>query len=121
MIVLGNRGLSNPTSLVSGSVSQKDSRLAECTRVTVHWYQACKEGDLMKHVHSFAERHPDKREKILSMAEQNSAFKDMCARFGRMWDSLNEMENEPQKADQARNEARNLEQEMLSMVDHMRP
>jgi len=75
----------------------------------------------MKYVHSFAERHPDKREKIEKMAEQNSAFRDMCERFGRMWDSLNELEREPAKAEQTRNDARNLEQEMLSMVDHMRP
>ncbi len=70
---------------------------------------------MSKHVHSFAERHPGMREKILTLADSSSAFNDLCARFGRVWDSLNELENEPVDTEKVRREVEHLETEMLSM------
>jgi len=75
---------------------------------------------MTKYVHSFADRHPDRKEKIMEMAEQNTAFGDVCNRFGRLWDSLNEMENEPVNTERVQNEVHNLEMELLSMIDQMR-
>jgi hypothetical protein len=72
-------------------------------------------------VHSFAERHPDYKEAIKEMAEKNSAFGGVCERFGRLWDSLNELENEPVDTERLRREVGHLEREMLAMVhDQMR-
>lgn len=76
---------------------------------------------MTKHVHSFAERHPKFREKILNLADRSSAFNDVCSRFGRVWDCLNELENEPVDTEQVRREIKHLESEMLAMVhDQMR-
>ena len=76
---------------------------------------------MSKHVHSFAERHPQMREKIVSLADRSSAFNDLCSRFGRLWDSLNELENEPVDTEQVRREVKHLEAEMLTMFyDNMR-
>lgn len=71
---------------------------------------------MSKHAHSFAERHPEKKEEILRRAEQDSAFHDMCQRFGELWDSLSETETDPSDADRRRSEAKKLELEMLSMI-----
>lgn len=73
---------------------------------------------MANHVHSFAERHPHLRDQILDLAGRNTAFNDVCARFGRIWDGLNELENEPGDAERVRREVKNLEQEMLSMYDN---
>lgn len=76
---------------------------------------------MVDHVHSFAERHPKLREKILDLADRNSAFNDVCTRFGRIWDGLGELENEPGEAERVRREVKDLEQEMLAIYeDHMR-
>lgn len=76
---------------------------------------------MTKHVHSFAERHPQMREKILDLSDRSSAFNDLCARFGSLWDSLNELENEPVDTEQVRKHVKHLESEMLSMFhDQMR-
>jgi hypothetical protein len=76
---------------------------------------------MSKHVHSFAERHPGMEEGVRKLAASNAAFSDICGRFERLWDSLNENENEPVDADRARRELRHLEQEMLAMFhDQMR-
>lgn len=70
---------------------------------------------MSQHVHSFAERHPGKRETIHTLADSSSAFNDLCARFGRVWDSLNELENEPVDTEKVRREVTHLETEMLSI------
>lgn len=76
---------------------------------------------MTKHVHSFAERHPQMREKIFSLADNSTAFNDLCSRFGRLWDSLNELENEPVDTERVRKEVKHLESEMLTMFhDQMR-
>lgn len=76
---------------------------------------------MTRHVHSFAQRHPRMQEKIFSLADRNSAFNDLCSRFGRVWDSLNELENEPVDTEKVRREVRHLEAEMLAMFhDQMR-
>lgn len=76
---------------------------------------------MSKHVHSFAERHPDFSDKIVELANRSSAFSDVCGRFSRLWDSLNELENEPVDTDRVRKEVKHLEMEMLAMVhDQMR-
>lgn len=76
---------------------------------------------MSKPVHSFAERHPEVRERILELAARSSAFNDVCTRFSRVWDCLNELENEPVDTEHVRKEVKNLESEMLAMVhDQMR-
>lgn len=76
---------------------------------------------MSKHVHSFAERHPELKDDILEMAKRSSAFGEVCSRFTRLWDSLNELENEPVETDNVRREIKHLESEMLAMVhDQMR-
>lgn len=76
---------------------------------------------MSRHVHSFAERHPQMREKIMDLADSSTAFNDLCSRFGRLWDSLNELENEPVDTERVRSEVKHLESEMLVMFhDQMR-
>jgi uncharacterized protein YdcH (DUF465 family) len=76
---------------------------------------------MVNHIHSFAERHPKLRDRILDLADRSSAFNDVCSRFGRIWDGLNELENEPGEAERVRREVKHLEQEMLAMYhDQMR-
>lgn len=76
---------------------------------------------MSKHVHSFAERHPSMRDNILKLADRSSSFSDVCTRFGHLWDSLNELENEPVDTERLKREVKNLETEMLAMVhDQMR-
>ncbi|MFZ0488299.1 MAG: hypothetical protein WAL83_14985 [Arenicellales bacterium] len=76
---------------------------------------------MSKHVHSFAERHPKLRDKILELADRSSSFNDVCSRFGHLWDRLNELENEPVDAERIKREVKHLETEMLAMVhDQMR-
>lgn len=76
---------------------------------------------MSKHVHSFAERHPQLRDKILALADRSSSFSDVCTRFGHVWDRLNELENEPVDTDRVKKEVQHLEREMLAMVhDQMR-
>ena len=67
------------------------------------------------HIHSFAERHPEKRDVIMGLAKNNTAFNDICSRFGRLWDCLNEIETGAEGSEQMRNEVRHLEAEMLAM------
>lgn len=72
-------------------------------------------------MHSFADRHPQMRETIVDLAGHNAAFNDLCYRFGRLWDSLNELENEPVQTEQVRTEVNHLETEMLAIFrDQMR-
>jgi len=76
---------------------------------------------MTKHVHSFAERHPQLRDRIVKLADRSSTFNDLCSRFGSLWDSLNELENEPVDTESVRREVKHLETEMLSMFhDQMR-
>jgi len=76
---------------------------------------------MSNHVHSFAERHPKLRDKILKLADRSSPFNDVCSRFGHLWDRLNELENEPVDTERVKREVKNLETEMLAMVhDQMR-
>lgn len=76
---------------------------------------------MTRHAHSLAERHPEKKDSILKLARQNSAFDDVCGRFGQLWDSLNEMENEPADSERMRRELKHLELAMLNMMsDHTR-
>lgn len=70
------------------------------------------------HVHSFADRHPEMRETIFDLAGNHAAFNDLCTRFGRLWDSLNELENEPADTEQARREVKHLESEMLAIFQN---
>jgi len=69
-----------------------------------------------QHVHSFIERHPGVKEKILDLAEKDVAFSDLCARFAGLWDQLNELENEPVSTEALRREVRHLEAEMLAIM-----
>ncbi|HSH43020.1 MAG TPA: hypothetical protein VK973_12920 [Arenicellales bacterium] len=64
-------------------------------------------------VHSFAERHPGMRDSVIEMAGHSTAFNDLCMRFARVWDSLNELENEPVDTERVRREVKSLEAEML--------
>jgi len=76
---------------------------------------------MSKHVHSFAERHPEMADRVRQLAASSAAFNDICGRFERLWDSLNELENEPVDTERARRELRHLEMEMLAMFhDQMR-
>jgi hypothetical protein len=76
---------------------------------------------MSKHVHSFSERHPDMGEKIKKVSGGSTAFGDICSRFDRLWDRLNELENETVDTEQLRKEVLHLEREMLAMVhDQMR-
>jgi len=68
------------------------------------------------HVHSFADRHPDEKSEVLEMAKRSPAFSDVCSRFTRLWDRLNELENEPVDTDRLRKEVQHLEREMIAMV-----
>lgn len=73
------------------------------------------------HVHSFAERHPEKRDLIMGLSKTNTAFNDICGRFGRLWDCLNEVEATEEGTKRMREEVRHLEAEMLAMFhDRMR-
>ncbi len=76
--------------------------------------------------HSFAERFPEMKDAILELFQTNVAFQEICTKFGKVWDQLNELEQgdvaghggEPERL---RKEASNLEYEMLNMLrDHMR-
>lgn len=73
---------------------------------------------MSRHVHSFAERHPDMQETIVDLAGSNAAFNDLCSRFGRLWDSLNELENEPIDTEQVRTEVKHIESEMLAILQN---
>lgn len=76
---------------------------------------------MSKHAHSFVERHPQMEERIQALADRSTAFSDVCTRFGRMWDSLNELDQEPFRAEQVQRELRHLETLMLAMAqDQMR-
>ena len=76
---------------------------------------------MSKHVHSFTERHPDMGDAIHKIAENNAAFSDLVGRFDRLWDRLNELENEPVDTERLRKEVLHLEREILSMLhDQMR-
>lgn len=73
------------------------------------------------HVHSFADRHPELKDEVMEMAKRSPAFSDICSRFTRLWDTLNELENEPVSTEQVRREVKHLETEMIAMVhDQMR-
>ena len=67
------------------------------------------------HVHSFAERHPERREAILGLSKTNTAFNDICSRFASLWDCLNEVEASEERTERMRKEVRHLEAEMLAM------
>lgn len=72
------------------------------------------------HVHSLAERHPEKRDVILGLA-QHTAFNDICSRFASLWDCLNEVDANEEGTERMRNEMRHLEAEMLALFhDQMR-
>ena len=71
---------------------------------------------MTKHAHSMAGRHPDRRKEILGIAENNAAFEDLCGRFGKLWDSLNELENEPGDTERLHHELKHLELEVLNML-----
>lgn len=76
---------------------------------------------MSKHVHSFAERHSQMEERIRALADHSTAFSDVCYRFGRVWDSLNELDQEPIRTEQIQRELRHLETLMLAMAqDQMR-
>jgi uncharacterized protein YdcH (DUF465 family) len=76
--------------------------------------------------HSFARRHPHLHDVVHSLFETNEAFNDLCRRFGRVWDRLNEVENSDvgiplREHDSLRREALELEYEMLGLLrDNMR-
>lgn len=73
------------------------------------------------HAHSLAERHPAKRDSILSLSRNNTAFNDLCSRFGRLWDCMNEVDAPEQDTRRMRKEVQHLETEMLAMFhDQMR-
>ncbi len=68
-----------------------------------------------------AERHPQMEERIRALADRSTAFSDVCAHFGRVWDSLNELDQEPMRTKQVQRELRHLETLMLAMAqDQMR-
>jgi hypothetical protein len=69
-------------------------------------------------VYSFADRHPDERHSVLELADRSTAFNDLCSRFARVWDSLNELENEPVETERVRREVKDLEAEMLLMFQN---
>lgn len=71
---------------------------------------------MTKHVHSFAERHPDMEDQIRALAARSTAFSDMCTRFARVWDSLNELDQEPMRTEEVQHELRHLETLMLAMA-----
>ena len=71
---------------------------------------------MARYAHSFAERHPEQRDSIMDLARSNSAFDDLCGRFGRVWDRLNELEGEPGEVDRVRKEVKHLELEMLNLM-----
>jgi hypothetical protein len=73
---------------------------------------------MTRHAHSLAERHPDRKDSILELANQNSAFDDVCGRFSQLWDRLNEMENEPADSERMRRELKHLELAMLNMMSN---
>lgn len=76
---------------------------------------------MSKHVHSFAERHPEMEERIRGLAACSTAFSDVCTRFGRVWDGLNELDQEPMRTEKVERELRHLETLMLAMAhDQMR-
>jgi hypothetical protein len=60
-------------------------------------------------------------QQIKSLASRSSAFSDVCTRFGRLWDGLNELDGEPVDTQRVQNEVKHLETLMLSMLnDQMR-
>ena len=67
------------------------------------------------HAHSLAERHPTKRDTILSLSQSNAAFNDICGRFGRLWDCMNEVDAADGNTQRMRREVQHLETEMLAM------
>lgn len=71
--------------------------------------------------HSLAERHPAKRDTIMSLSRSNAAFNDICSRFGRLWDCMNEVDAGAGDTQRMRKEVQHLEAEMLAMFhDQMR-
>ena len=73
------------------------------------------------HAHSLAGRHPSQRDSILSLSRSNTAFNDLCSRFGRLWDCMNEVDAGEVDTQRLRKEVQHLETEMLAMFhDQMR-